>query len=154
MKTEQSIYILYSQIAVFQADLENPFNDWSTDHVLQGFAWRPQSVSFKTLEEDGDLRVVIEIKEAFDKTNEKTLRAIRVPFTAKGTTEIASISEGFKVQVPDGDYSLYFETGRDRTGMWSLLTFVNEYHSEAEILICDDQLNPGKKLLMTAKPAD
>jgi hypothetical protein len=144
---------LYSQIAIFQADLERPFNDWSRVHVLQGFAWRPQSVSFKALEEDGDLRVAIDIRETFDTINEKTIRAIRVPFTVKGITEIASISDGFKIQVPDGDYSLYFETGRDMNGMWSLLTFVKEYNSEAEILICDEQLKPGEKLLMTANPA-
>ena len=153
MKTERSLYISYSQIAIFQADLERPYNDWSTDHVLQGFAWRPQSVSFGTLEEDGDLRLSIEIKQTFSVIKDGTIRAIRVPFTVKGITEIASISDGFKIQVPDGDYSLYFETGRDMNGMWGLLTFVEEYNSEAAILLCGGQIKPGKKLLMTANPA-
>jgi hypothetical protein len=153
MKTERSIYILYSQIAVFQDDLESPFNDWSPAHVLQGFSWRPQSVSFGTLEEDGDLRVTVDIRETLDTINKQAIRAIRVPFTVRGITEIASISDGFKIQVPDGDYSLYFETGKDMDGMWSLLTFVKEYDPEPEILLCDDQLKPGKTLLMTANPA-
>ena len=153
MKTKKLVYILYSQIAIFRADLKSPFNDWSNEHVLQGFAWRPQSVSFRTLEQDGDLRVTVEIRETFGEITGNTMRAIRVPFTVKGITEIASISDGFKIQIPDGDYSLYFETGRDMDGMWSLLTFIKEYNPEAEILICDDQLKPGGKLVMTANPA-
>lgn len=153
MKTTRSIYITYSQIATFQANLENPFNDWAAEHVLQGFVWRPHSVSFKTLEQDGDMRVVVSIRDTFDKINTNTLRAIRVPFSVKGITEIASISEGFKIEVPNGDFSLYFETGRDTEGMWSLLTFVKEYNSDAEILVCDDQLKPGRRLLMAANPA-
>ena len=153
MKTKQSIWITYSQVAIFQSDLENPFNDWTTVDAMQGFAWRPQSVSFRTLEQDGNMRVAIDLRDTFEKINANALRAIRVPFSVKGITEVASISEGFKFEVPDGDFSLYFETGRDAEGMWSLLTFVKQYNSDAEILVCDGQLKPGKTLLMTANPA-
>jgi len=149
---EKSIYVSYSQLSIFQADLENPFNDWSADHVLQGFTWRSQSVSFRTLDEVGDLRVTVEIREDFEKINEKTIRAIRVPFNVIGITEIASISDGFQVHIPNGDYSLYFETGQGTNGMWALITFVKEHNPEAKILICDDQLKPGQKLLLAANP--
>ena len=43
------IDVSYSQIAVFNSELENPFNDWTDQHVLQGFSWREESGSFKTL---------------------------------------------------------------------------------------------------------
>ena len=35
------IEIAYGQIAIFAASLENPFNDWSAEHIAQGFSWRP-----------------------------------------------------------------------------------------------------------------
>lgn len=32
--------IFYSQLAVFQYGLKNPFNDWNDIHINQGFALR------------------------------------------------------------------------------------------------------------------
>jgi hypothetical protein len=32
--------ILYSQLAIFSADLAQPYNDWNERHVAQGFSWR------------------------------------------------------------------------------------------------------------------
>ena len=154
MAKEQSIYVSYSQVAIFRADLENPFNDWSTNHVLQGFAWRPESVSFGTLEQDGDLRIALRVMDHFDKIKDNTVRAIRVPFSVRnGLIEVASISDGFKAQIPSGDYSLYFETGKDEKGMWCVFTFVEMYDPQPEILICDHDLQPGKSLIMKTDPA-
>jgi hypothetical protein len=105
------------------------------------------------LEEAGDLRVAIEIINTYNPIKEGTIRAIRVPFAVKGVTEIASITDGFKIQVPDGNYTLFFLTGKNEEGMWSTLTFAKAYNPEAEILICDGKLLPGKQLLMSANPA-
>ncbi len=154
MAKEQSIYVSYSQVAIFRSDLENPFNEWLPDNVLQGFAWRHESVSFGTLEEDGNLRIALRVKDHFDKIKANTIRAIRVPFSVRnGLIEVASISDGFKAEIPLGDYSLYFETGKDEKGMWCVFTFVKEYDPQAEILICDGDLQPGKTLIMQADPA-
>lgn len=47
--------VVYAHVAVFDARSRHPFNDWSDTHVAQGFAWRPGSVSFATLEPAGKL---------------------------------------------------------------------------------------------------
>jgi hypothetical protein len=154
MTKGQTIFVTYSQVAVFQPDLENPFNNWLPSHVLQGFSWRPGSVTFMTLEEDGDLRVKLQVKEHFDALYEDTTRAIRVPFNVvSGQIEVASISEGFCANLPSGEYSLYFETGKDNNGMWCILSFVKDFISQAEILKIDDDLHPGKELIMDTIPA-
>lgn len=49
----------YNQVAVFSSGLANPFNDWEERHVGQGFSWRPESVSFRTLENGPHLIEVV-----------------------------------------------------------------------------------------------
>ena len=121
---------------------------------MQGFAWRPGSVSFKTLEEDGDLRVYVRVRDILDVIRKDTIIAIRVPFFAKSDLiEIASITDGFNIQVYSKKLFLYFENGEDENGMWCLLTFVKKYDPQPEILLCDDNLRPGKILIMEVDPA-
>jgi hypothetical protein len=43
-----NLNISYSQLAVFDASLDQPLNDWTPEHADQGFSWRPRSVSFRT----------------------------------------------------------------------------------------------------------
>ncbi|QXI50226.1 MULTISPECIES: competence protein ComJ [Pseudomonas] len=41
-------------------NLDEPFNDWSNNHVKQGFRWREGSVFFGAVENDNtDLEVVV-----------------------------------------------------------------------------------------------
>ena len=153
MTKYNSIFVTYSQIAVFQTNLENPFNDWTDKHVLQGFSWRSNSVSFHTLDEDGEMRVKFQINNSFKKINKDTIRAIRVPFeTNSGLLEVASISDGINVEIPSGKYSLYFETGKDNQGMWCIFT-LSKYEPEPLILLCDHELRPQYPLLMETMPA-
>src|SRR6266404_659623 len=105
------IDIFYCQIAVFQAGLKNPFNDWTETHVQQGFSWRAESVSFGTLDESGKAAVYITIpKNLILKPN--TIRAIKVPFTVpqNGLVEIGSVTETQTVEIDSGTYELLFET--------------------------------------------
>lgn len=154
MIQEKSIYFLYSQLAIFNANLNNPFNDWTENHVFQGFSWRPNSVSFKMLREEGDCKIIVCIKEKYEVIRPETVRAIRVPFhVEEGKVEIASISEGFKISIPSGQYSLFFETRIENDIILCHFTFDNEYHPEAEILVCDVELNPSYPLEMKAYPA-
>lgn len=149
------IYISYSQIAAFLSSVENPFNDWSAQHVTQGFAWRPGSVSFKTLDEEGNMDVYIEVNNAIT-LRKDARRAIRVPFRVSTgeEVEIASITESHSIRLPGGNYSLVYQTGRTETGkMWCIFTFCTDYDVNASILKADDEINPLVPLLMSAQPA-
>ncbi|MBL8171499.1 MAG: hypothetical protein JNJ50_25280 [Acidobacteria bacterium] len=150
-----TINISYSQICVFDSSLQNPFNDWTDDHVSQGFSWRYNAVSFRTLEEFGIAEVEVVIKSHIDiKTN--TVRAIQVPFTVpeNGSIDVASIEDSKSLEINPGRYTLVFETGFDNYGnMWCSLSFVSAFSEEAKILKADDELNPPPTLVMTANPA-
>ena len=51
MAATLSLEISYGQLAVFANSLPQPFNDWTDQHVSQGFAWRPGSVTFRSMVE-------------------------------------------------------------------------------------------------------
>lgn len=152
MSISFELFVTYSQIAIFDPTLKNPFNDWQKQHNKQGFAWRPKSVSFGTLE-DGGLHKV-EIHET-DKINLKpnTKRAILVPFESSGLVEIASISEAKRINIHKGSYSLVFEIGYDGSDPWCVFTFLAGGSFQAKILRLDSELSPSYPLLMEANPA-
>lgn len=156
--------LIAPQIAIFSPpNLNNPFNSWEDDHIAQGFSWRPQSVSFSTLEEYGELTVEVQIVQSFQ-LREDALRIIRVPFhvAEEGTVVISNLAEERKISVPSGDYGLTFETGYlvDRAAIcdgaptWSRFTFTSSLaHHEAEVIRADYALSPPSQLLMRAEPA-
>ena len=150
------IDISYSQIAAFHADLAEPFNDWSEQHVAQGFAWRPGSVSFATLDDGGVLRVNVTSK-TFDDSRSTATRVIQVPFDVSehGPVELASIgSSATKLELPPGHYELTFEHGIDEKGMWATFHFVPASGpTAAKLLRIDDALSPPGILVMGAEPA-
>ena len=41
---------VYSMLNVFLPDLTHPYNDLNSIHARQGFSWRPESVSFGTID--------------------------------------------------------------------------------------------------------
>ncbi len=149
-----SLYVSYSQVAVFHGALENPFNDWTPEHVSQGFAWREGSTSFLTLDETGALHVVVKIVDEH-RLIDGAVRGIRVPFSVPpgGEVEVASITDGRTLSIPAGDYSLFFETWRKGEEMWCSLAFCKKFRAEARILKCDDGLSPALPLRMDAQPA-
>ena len=93
------LFVSYSQVAVFTAGLDHPFNDWEQEHVDQGFAWREGSVSFATLEEASALHCEAVVADGW-RPHPEAERAIRVPFSVAGgdSVEIASISDGCRSQ--------------------------------------------------------
>lgn len=147
--------VSYGQVAVFDPDLENPFNDWSERHNLQGFSWRPGSVSFATLENAGPIRILVTRSVEYSQGRNIT-RAIRVPFlvTSSGKVEIASIASSLVVEIPEGEYSLFFEhTILANEGIMAAnLRFV-PHATHPKVLIMDDLLSPEYPLLMEADPA-
>jgi len=155
MNESHTLYVSYSQLAVFCEDVPQPFNDWTDAHVLQGFSWRSESVSFKTLNPDGDIDVTVRIADQHEIRSD-TVRAMRVPFSvADGCTlEIATITEGFNTNIPAGHYALVFETGTTLVdAMWCILTFVSNGPQEPLILRADKDLQPAYPLVMKASPA-
>ena len=145
----------YAQIAVFHAGLENPFNDWTETHVRQGFSWRPESVSFATLEESGKAKVYVKTLREFA-LRSAAVRAIQVPFTVPDSNlvEIASITESKVVEINSGTYALTFETGfNDAHVMWCVFTFQESDRPIARILRAYPELNPPENLLLSATPS-
>lgn len=143
----------HSQLAVFRAGMRDPFNDWEDAHVEQGFAWRPGSVSFSTLDEGGDIDIDVIAKKKWS-SDPAAARVIRVPFEVpEDGIEIASIISGETVDVPAGRYDLYYETGKKGESLWSRFTFVPSDNPQAEILKADPELKPPKVLMMEARPA-
>ncbi len=101
------------QICLFIEGIDNPYNAWSKAEFSQGFAYRPQSVSFRTTFEAGDCEVSVhENEDSFDRD---AVVIISVPITIDKTQRIciASVIDGagdeIKVCIPPGKYSLRYE---------------------------------------------
>lgn len=146
--------VLYSTLAVFDPELDRPFNDWTDVHVAQGFSWRPGSVSFATLEDGGPHQVEVRQADGIELKTE-TKRAILVPFSVGpvGLVEIASIPDGRVIAITPGSYGLIYEVGYAGSTPWCRLTFISGGETEAAILRADEQLAPMYPLLMEAEPS-
>jgi hypothetical protein len=141
--------IIYSQLAVFNSNLDDPFNDWSKAHVSQGFSWREGSVSFKTIESDGVVHVDFEVKEQFV-LDPNSIRAISVPFQCiGGEIEIAAIAESQPLPLADGSYQLIFECGSQPEN-WCRITMISDGDLEPRILVADQVISPNYPLVMGA----
>jgi hypothetical protein len=147
----------YGQLAVFASCLEKPFNDWSTKHVLQGFAWRPGSVSFRSLVESGKHSVEVRISRNVSELHPKTVRAIDVPFDVpeNGAIEVGSIGEMIPLALPQGKYLLRceFMAPENLAVHRVLLTFATEEAPRFSIVVADSDLSGHGELLTTAEPA-
>lgn len=147
--------VSYSQICVFQTRLQNPFNDWTDEHVNQGFSWRPGSACFRTLEEFGSTEVFVEVKERAN-IRADAIRAIQLPFAVPedGLIEVASVADSKQLELPPGSYPLVFETGFDENGsMWCSFSFLTTPSDEARVIKADAEPNHPSPLLMVAEPA-
>ncbi len=150
-----TLEISYSQIAVFNPGMDRPFNNWTDEHFNQGFVWRPESVSFRTVAtRAGNARVTIE-KVAEGAVRDDATIAISVPFSVpEDRLEIASVFKGEVVDFEAGEYELIFQNGKDAKNQhWCSFQFVARKVSEARILKGNNLLSPGKELLMSAEPA-
>ena len=91
--------------------MENPFNDWTNDQVMQGFSWRKNSVSFRTLQEMGMHYIDIYLGDHVGELLAGVQRAIEVPFEVPrdGAIDLASIGASIPLQLPAGRYLLRCE---------------------------------------------
>ncbi len=155
--TTFSLDISYAQIAVFDARLAAPYNDWKDQHVAQGFAWRPGSVSFGTLESGGPIRVEVILTRVLDEKTSLAERIIAVPFTVPEheAVEVASIGSGASFDLVPGEYEITFEHGRDPAGnMWANFYFRRvSVPVSPRVLRADAELTPPSELVMIADSA-
>ncbi len=154
--TRLSLFVTYSQVAVFMASLDNPFNDWTQQHVNQGFAWRPGSVSFRTLIESGRIDAELFVDEE-PPLSDDAIRIIEVPFDVPidGKVEIASMSDSICTDLPPGRYSLRYESLAPISDLSAhmRLYFTKNEASEFRIIRADTGLSIRDELLTTASPA-
>jgi Competence protein J (ComJ) len=146
------VFVSYSQLSVFDPSLAKPFNNWTRVHVAQGFAWRPGSVSFKTLSESEACDVELLLGERERPIASYALRVIEVPFLvpSNGLLEVASIGDGQRLELSPGSYQLRFEAlpkGKIR------LVFTEGRESKFLIVRADADLAPPTPLLKTAESA-
>ena len=151
------LFVSHAQLAVFRSDLQNPFNDWIDQHVAQGFAWRPGSVSFRSLVESGMHSVSVEIVDRLCSLDAAVVRAIDVPFDVpeSGCIEVSSISDSIPLALAPGSYLLRCEfhaPGLDGNEHVRLV-FSKGDPVGFSITRADPDLDAGKELLTTAEQA-
>lgn len=157
MATTITVEVSYGQLAICASVLLQPFNDWTDKHVAQGFAWRPGSVSFRTMVEVGAHSVEIELAEHVGALHPDVVRAIEVPFEvpADGAIEIGSISHMVPLTMPVGTYLLRCEF-LQRTSVLGervRLVFATKDALHFAIARADDSLSSDGELLTTAQAA-
>lgn len=152
-----SVYVTYSQIVVFCNRLAAPFNEWTDQHVAQGFAWRPDSVAFRTLVDAASHHIEIAIVSSRPPLEAGVVRAIEVPFAVpeSGRCEVASISDTTEIELPHGRYSLRCEfLGAGDDGVERMrLVFWENAAAQFAVVRADRELNPGDVLLTEAQAA-
>lgn len=149
--------VSYSQIVVFDSALVKPFNDWTDRHANQGFAWRPGSVSFRTIEENERYLIEVAAHSSDVELSSDAARIIQVRFEipASGSIEVASIADSMPLELPSGVYALRFECFQQESGSEPRikLVFIRRDDPKFEVLRADAELSVTGELLLTTSPA-
>jgi hypothetical protein len=156
--SEFQVYFSYNQFMVFDKEVKSPGNDWTDDHVRQGFARRDSSVNFGTLLEFGDAKVqVFKAPYAPDENDE---RVIAVPFfCSSGEVLIEGPEEDSRdpVRIEPGHFVL---TVAQQVNQEDERLFIRLYFSSVEsqtvhsqIIVADEQLTLPHQLLETSEIA-
>jgi hypothetical protein len=150
-----TLNVSYSQVAVFDSSLSQPFNFWTDKHVAQGFAWRPGSVSFCTLAEAGPHSVEVLVTSAEVEVSSDAIRVIQVPFEvpATGAIEVASIADSVPLSIPSQMYALRFECLRPNSESDIKFVFTAIPAPKFQVLRSDLPLVATDDLLLIASPA-
>jgi hypothetical protein len=150
--------VSHSQITVFPSKLDKPINAWTQRHSDQGFAWRPGSVSFGTVEGSGTHSVEVAIVDHAGDVSAEAIRVIEVPFEvpADDVIEVGSVPGEVHVTVPPGSYLLRCEflppTGEEYEGSIRLM-FARKDTPRFAVVRADEEIIIGDDgLLTTAEP--
>lgn len=157
MPTSVKVDVSFAQLCVFQAALRDPFNEWTDRHVAQGFAWRPGSVSFRSVVDAGEHQVHISVVRCLEEIRDDVLRAVEVPFevVGDGAVEVGSIGGTVVLTLLSGLYVLRCEFLRsDIEGVERVrLIFAQGEQPRFNVARTDSMLSPEGELLTTALPA-
>ena len=157
MTTTVEFEVSYGQLAVFASSLELPFNDWTDQHVSQGFAWRPGSVSFRSMAVAGRHLVEIDVASQAGVVHRDAVRVVEVPFEvpADGAVDVGSIAETVQLSLPPGAFLLRCEflSPPGAEGERARLTFCRGEVPDFAVVRADAELSVGGELLTTAQPA-
>ena len=149
--------VSYSQLAIFASALADPFNDWTDQHVAQGFAWRSGSASFRTLVEAGLHEIDVDVVDHVGLVDPSTIRAIEVPFEVPmdGSIEVASIAESSPLNLPPGEFLLRCEFLQPKTQEVHpvRLVFAKKDSLHFAIVRADEELSVDGELLTSADAA-
>lgn len=149
------IYLSYAQLCLFTSSLSQPFNDWRDRHFSQGFSWRPGSVSFRALVEDGDHKINLYINEPVSALSDNCIRAFKVPFeVTDGDIEVASISDSYPLNIPIGSYVVQIEFLEIAKGELPQVNLrLNNGETDFKILRADGEIDAEGDLDLMAEPA-
>jgi hypothetical protein len=157
MATTVDLEVSYGQLAVFASSLKQPFNDWTDQHVSQGFAWRPGSVSFRSMVEAGRHSIEIDVANHVGAVHADAVRVVEVPFEipADGAVEVGSIAETVPLSLPAGSFLLRCEflQPAGAAGERVRLTFAKKGAPRFAVVRADPELSASGELLTTAQPA-
>ncbi|ERF85425.1 hypothetical protein JQ559_00985 [Bradyrhizobium viridifuturi] len=148
----------YGQLSVFASALKDPYNDWTDQHISQGFTWRPGSVSFSSMVGSGRHSVDIHVVNHAAPVHPNAVRAVEVPFEvpADGAIEVGSISETVPLELPAGSFLLrceFFQPSGTHEDERVRLTFAKKDAPRFAVVRADPELSIGDELLKTARPA-
>lgn len=157
MASTIGLEVSYGQLAVFASSLKQPFNDWTDQHVSQGFAWRLGSVSFRSMVEAGRHSIEIDVVNHVDAVHPDAVRVVEVPFEipADGAIEVGSIAETVPLSLPAGLFLLrceFLQPPGD-AGERVRLTFAKKDDPRFAVVRADPELLVCGGLLTTAQPA-
>lgn len=148
------VVVSWYQIIVHDERLAG-YNAWLPGHVHQGFAWRPGSVSFGTLD-IVDMRIEVRLATRVV-VRPDAKRVIRVPFLVASESRLCVVASLTRhaIAIPEGSYALVYEHGVNAPSraLWCALTFVREPVPTPAVLLSDAELDPCDPLIMSAEPA-
>ncbi len=147
-----TLNISHSQVVVCDPSLEQPFNFWTDRHVAQGFAWRPGSASFATIDEGGLHSIDVLLTHSYVDISPLAIRGIEVPFRIpfEENVEIASVGDSRLLQIPSLSYALRFECLQGRK---LKCVFMKIDNPRFRIVRSDVAIHSAGDLLLTADPA-
>jgi hypothetical protein len=149
--------ISYSQFAVFNHRVENPFNKWTDDHVKQGFSWRKDSACFRTLMEAGEHIFEVNCLTVLPDLYPSSIRAILVPVPklTDRKLEIASIGDSKILTIPHETDGLLVQLAPPSSNEPAsvIVTLLSGFKVDFAILRADSEIKKTTSLVKRATPA-
>lgn len=122
--------------------------------MLQGFAWRSDSTSFRTIVDAAVYDVEIYVLNKQGLVRKNAVRVIEVPFTIppNEAIEVASISDAFNLNLPPGKFLLRCEFLDKKTpGVEHVIfTFSVQDAPKYAVLVADELITVTSNFLIDA----